>query len=270
MNPRKTVTGSILSLGGTENELLRLHLMMTEKKLPLEGAINQYIYTVNWDPNASPDLLADFTSEAAMQIFPDKSFDIVYFGGVPTASFDYKKAFEIANRVLKDEGILLFLGGVVIDRRKTGREEYARENICDTTGALALAGFRQGKPIKLLELGWNYELRRLFKFQPKLEPSQGEMVIASKALKPLNLKAEYLKFPLLRVIVEDMTSRNADQIAAEFPSTEPAKLKYNAISEQSIISRLTSAPLGNTFTFFNSSIPADSAQSNLPGPMLSR
>ncbi len=99
--------GSILYLGGTQEELVRLQSL---DSLPSNPAND--IYTVNIRKDAKADLIADMGSEHQLQCLPDKRFDLVVFSGIPTGNINMKIALKNALRLVKDDGLVLFHGGV--------------------------------------------------------------------------------------------------------------------------------------------------------------
>ncbi len=230
----------VLSLGGTKEELNRIQYKLNNRNIKLNRPIEEYIYTVNFDSKQSPDLVADFTSRQHMSIFNNKKFDFIYFSCVPTSDFDFYEAFNIANSLLSSDGILLFVGGVFYDHKKVNIEKYARDNVCDVAGVLALAGFNSGKTIKMPVYnytGWEKDVRNFFNISPELAPSNGECIIASKTTENTslsnNLSECYLKLPIVKAIIDEFTFRDADEIYQELWHVSNEKTRKNEIINES-------------------------------------
>ncbi|QLH44100.1 MAG: methyltransferase domain-containing protein [Coxiellaceae bacterium] len=67
------------------------------------------IYTVNQNTAQNPDLVARIESKTAMASLPSNRFDLVCFNIGSSAHIKLEQAFETANRILKDNGVLVFI-----------------------------------------------------------------------------------------------------------------------------------------------------------------
>lgn len=72
----------------------------------------QHFYTIDKDDKAEPDAVLDITDEMQCAIIPNKRFSLVFF-----ECFSYVgeekvlKAFKVVRRMLKDDGVLIYVGG---------------------------------------------------------------------------------------------------------------------------------------------------------------
>lgn len=80
-------------------------------KPPIRNPDN--FYTVDIDENAQPDAVLDITDEAQCSIIPEKRFSLVYFECFPfyLGERQLQKAFSLAHRFLKPDGVLIYRGG---------------------------------------------------------------------------------------------------------------------------------------------------------------
>lgn len=201
--PIEEFKGAILNLCGTEYELESYKKNYSEKIEIIGLPIEDQIYTVNINADSKPDMVADISSFKGMSILPDKRFDIIYLSNIPSAHVILKNVFENANRLLTENGILLFRGGVRTNELNTNNPmiQVNEKWIIDTTGILTMAGFAQGK---------------LFKSFNK--PSQGQLFIASKLTENIKLEEFYKTYPIAEVIVSHIMKMDAQQVANEMPS----------------------------------------------------
>lgn len=72
----------------------------------------QHFYTIDKDDKAEPDAVLDITDEMQCVIIPSKRFSLIFF-----ECFSYineekvLKAFKVVRRMLKDDGVIIYVGG---------------------------------------------------------------------------------------------------------------------------------------------------------------
>lgn len=70
-----------------------------------------HFYAVDIDPDAEPDAVLDITDAQRCAFLPDARFSFIFFEHVPLVREDkVLKAFNIARRLLKEDGILIYNG----------------------------------------------------------------------------------------------------------------------------------------------------------------
>ena len=207
----KDFKGSILNLGGTESELRRYARYHDQLQLQDKVDFINDIYTVNVDPSSGADVIGRMDSISDMQCLPSNRFDVVYFSKIPTQLIDMKNALAIASRVLTDDGIMLFCGGVELVQydphsqsiNPTIETEQGRRSI-DMPSLIAAAGFKSGTYMKDQDVD-----NGVF----KTRPATGSDIIAYKSNTPVGLKEMYGKAPALKYIFTDMFHRSADDFS---------------------------------------------------------
>lgn len=160
-------------------------------------SISDQIYTVGQNASKNPDLVANIGSRVAIDTaLLDRRFDIVCINYAPSKSINLQNVFEAAQRVLNDEGVLLFINAETKNREPVskislfgylfdGTKKVKVNTPLYFLSMVTTAGFKSAKPLARYN-----------------EEADGSILIATKSDSPIDVKEICAMVPALKNILK--------------------------------------------------------------------